>query len=73
MKSNNVFIEETEPKFTEYFKSVVNKLLNHNQTRIKQLYATDLIYTSEELEEFTSNISEVNTYRIKLLQKNQLH
>lgn len=67
MESNKV--EEAIPKFTEYFKLVVNKLLDHNQTRIRHLYAENLINLSEELEEFTLNVSKVNTHRVKLLQE----
>lgn len=60
IKPNKVNIEEAVPKFTEYFKSVVDKLLDYNQTHIKQLYAKDLMNTTEELIEFSSNISKVN-------------
>jgi len=62
MKKNNVNIEEALPKFSEYFNLLVEKLLNRNQTYIKQLKVDGLMNTTYELVYFEEEFSQVNYY-----------
>ncbi|XP_026804476.1 neprilysin-2-like [Rhopalosiphum maidis] len=59
MKKNNVNIEEALPKFSEYFNLLVEKLLNRNQTYIKQLKVDGLVNTTNELVNFEEEFSQV--------------
>jgi len=59
MKKNKVDIDESLPKFTEYFNLLVEKLLNRNQTYLMKLKVEDLTNTTNELLEFVEEFSQV--------------
>jgi len=59
MKTNKVDIDESLPKFTEYFNLLVEKLLNRNQTYLMKLKVEDLTNTTNELLEFVEEFSQV--------------
>lgn len=67
MKTNKVDIDESLPKFTEYFNLLVEKLLNRNQTYLMKLKVEDLTNTTNELLEFVEEFSQVqqNTFSLK--------
>ncbi|KAL5244165.1 hypothetical protein ACI65C_011575 [Semiaphis heraclei] len=64
MKTNKVDIDESLPKFTEYFNLLIDKLLNRNQPYVKKLKFEDLTNTTNELVEFEDKFSQVqrNTF-----------
>lgn len=59
MKTNKVDIDESLPKFTEYFNLLIDKLLNRNQPYVKKLKFEDLTNTTNELVEFEDKFSQV--------------
>jgi len=54
-----VDIDDSLPKFTEYFNLLVGKLLNRNQTNLRKLKVEDLTNTTNELVEFEEELSQV--------------
>jgi len=59
MKTNKVDIDDSLPKFTEYFNLLVDKLLNRNQPFMRKLKVDDLMNTTNELVEFEEEFSQV--------------
>lgn len=59
MKTNKADINDSLPKFTEYFNLLVEKLLNRNQPFIRKLKVDDLTNTTNELVEFEEEFSQV--------------
>lgn len=59
MKTNKVDIDESLPKFTEYFNLLIDKLLNRNQPYVKKLKVEDITNTTNELVEFEDKFSQV--------------
>ncbi|CAI6352115.1 unnamed protein product [Macrosiphum euphorbiae] len=67
MKTNKVDIDDSLPKFNEYFNLLVEKLLNRNQPYLRKLKVEDLTNTTNELVEFEEEFSQVqqNTFSSK--------
>lgn len=59
MKTNKVDIDDSLPKFNEYFNLLVEKLLNRNQPYLRKLKVEDLTNTTNELVEFEEEFSQV--------------
>lgn len=57
--TKNANFTDTVPKFTKYFKIIINKLLNRNQTHSKEFHSSDLLNTTKELNEFDMEFSKV--------------
>lgn len=59
MKTNKFNTEEDLPTFNEYYKLLVDKLLNRNQPYIRMLNHGGLINTTNELRDFEEEFSKV--------------